>query len=67
MSAEPAPGEEDTSGEETSVGVDVTDLDGQLEHNLASLFLKMQTILNISESQKVCFLVWLCFVGCLLG
>ncbi len=34
----------------TSVGVDVSDLDSQLEHNLAALFLKIQTILNISEN-----------------
>lgn len=51
--AEPVPAEDVTSlGEEelTDVGVDVNDLDSQLEHNLASLFLKMQTILNIPES-----------------
>ncbi|XP_057695302.1 uncharacterized protein LOC130917681 [Corythoichthys intestinalis] len=34
----------------TDVGVDVNDLSSQLEHTLASLFLKMQTKLNISES-----------------
>lgn len=51
--AEPVPAEDVTSLEEedlTDVGVDVNDLNSQLEHNLASLFLKMQTILNISES-----------------
>ena len=51
--AEPVPAE-DVSGlgeeELTNLGVDVNDLESQLEHNLASLFLKMQTILNISES-----------------
>lgn len=48
--AEPVLDEDDTSlGEEELTGV-VNDLDAQLEHNLASLFLKMQTILNISES-----------------
>lgn len=46
--AEPAPGEDDTRfGEEELTGVGV---DTQLKHNLASLFLKMRRILNISES-----------------
>lgn len=36
--------------EEDLTDADVSDLNSQLEHNLASLFLKMQTILNISES-----------------
>lgn len=51
--AEPVPAEDFTSLEEeelTGVGVDVNDLDFQLEHNLALVFLIMQTILNISES-----------------
>lgn len=51
--AEPVPAEDITSLEEeelTDVGVDLNDLDSQLEHNLALVFLIMQTILNISES-----------------
>lgn len=34
----------------TDVSVDINDIDSQLQHILASLFLKMQTILHMSES-----------------
>lgn len=52
LPAEPVPADDVTSLEEelADVGMDLDlDLDSQLEHNLASLSLKMQTILNISE------------------
>lgn len=36
--------------EDTDFSEDVEDLEGQLEHNVAALFLKMSSILNISEN-----------------
>lgn len=41
---------DDLSEEEDIADTDVQDLYAQLEHNLASLFLEMQAILNLSEN-----------------
>lgn len=41
---------DDVEAEVTELSEDVEDLESQLEHNVAALFLKMSSILNISEN-----------------
>ena len=45
-----APETDEVEAEVTELNEDVEDLESQLEHNVAALFLKMLSILNISEN-----------------